>query len=347
MIAPKSDRTALYAAKKDAAVFAPFVRLLGRGPGKSRELTQDEAREAMTLILEQRVAPEQLGAFLMLMRYRRETAEELAGFVEAARALLPPLPDNAPSVDLDWPSYADRHKQLPWFVLSALLLAQNGVTVAMHGIDGMEGEGFAPTTRAALAHLGITPCASLEDAAARLAHDALIFLPLEAIAPRLDALFALRPLFSLRSPVNSFARVLNPLRARAHMNGVFHPAFLKLHRDTSRLTDHSVASVFKGGGGEAQRNPLKTCRVLTVNDGVDREEEWPALTPGKTYNWRGEPYDVARLSALWRGKLNHPSAQAAVTGTAALVLKLLGRAETPDDADQMAQQLWAERQPLN
>ena len=101
MIAPKTNSAASDSAETDSAAFAPFVRLLGRGPGISRELTRDEARKAMTLILEQRVAPEQLGAFLMLMRYRRETAEELAGFVEAARAILPPLPDDAPSVDLD------------------------------------------------------------------------------------------------------------------------------------------------------------------------------------------------------------------------------------------------------
>ncbi|MDP6304688.1 MAG: glycosyl transferase family protein [Alphaproteobacteria bacterium] len=330
----------------DSAAFAPFVRLLGRGPGKSRALTHDEARDAMTLILKDRVAPEQLGAFLMLMRYRRETAEELAGFVEAARALLAPLPDDAAAVDLDWPSYADRHKQLPWFVLSALLLAKNGVTVAMHGIAGLEDEDLAPTTRAALAHLGITPCASLQDAAARLTSETLVYLPLETFAPQLGTLFALRPMFALRSPVNSFARALNPLRARAHMTGVFHPDFRDLHRDTSRLTGQPRASVFKGGGGEAQRNPGKPCLVLMVNDGVDGEEEWPALTQDP-YDWRGEPHEVARLAALWKGDIDHPCAQAAVTGTAALALKLLGRAETSDDADAMAQQMWAGRTPLD
>ncbi|MBL6934438.1 MAG: glycosyl transferase family protein [Alphaproteobacteria bacterium] len=330
----------------DTDAFAPFVRILGRGPGKSRALTRDEARDAMTLILEDRVAPEQLGAFLMLMRYRRETAEELAGFVEAARALSPPLPEGAPDVDLDWPSYADRHKQLPWFVLSALLLAKNGVTIAMHGIAGQE-EDCAPTTRAALAHLGVTPCASLEDAAARLAREPLVYLPLENFAPQLEALFALRPLFSLRSPVNSFARALNPLGARAHMTGVFHPDFRDLHRDTSRLTGQACAGVFKGGGGEAQRNPLKPCLVVTVHDGVDGEEEWPALAQGKAYDWRGEAYDAARLSALWKGELENPVATAAVTGSAALALKLLGRAKTVSEADAMAQRMWAERPPLH
>ena len=83
-----------------------------------------------------------------------------------------------------------------------------------------------------------------------------------------------------------------------------------------------------------------------VNDGVDGEEEWPALTQDH-YNWRGEPHEVARLAALWKGEFDHPCAQAAVTGTAALALKLLGRAETSDDADAMAQQMWAGRTPLS
>jgi len=83
------------------------------------------------------------------------------------------------------------------------------------------------------------------------------------------------------------------------------------------------------------------------NDGADGEEEWPPLTQGKPYDWRGEPHEVARLSALWKGELDHPYAVATVTGTAALALKLLGRAGTITDADAMAQRMWAGRAPLD
>ena len=139
--------------------FAPFVAALGRGPGRSRDLDGAEAEQAMAMILENRVEPLQLGAFLMLMRYKRETADELAGFVRAVRDRLA-VPADGPQVDLDWPSYADKHKQLPWFVLSALLLAQNGVKVLMHGIAGFA-DGFAPTGRA-LDALGIPACDRFE-----------------------------------------------------------------------------------------------------------------------------------------------------------------------------------------
>jgi len=61
--------------------FAPYVRILGKGKTGSRSLDFDEARSAFTMILRGTVEPVQLGAFLMLLRVKEETPEELAGFV--------------------------------------------------------------------------------------------------------------------------------------------------------------------------------------------------------------------------------------------------------------------------
>ena len=129
--------------------FAEFLRTIGRGATLGRPLDETEAEQAMGMILDGAVEPVQLGAFLLVLRYRTETPAELAGFVRAARARS--VGADAITVDFDWPSYADRHKQLPYFVLAALLLAGNGVRVLMHGI---EGEG-AVTTPAALRALGV------------------------------------------------------------------------------------------------------------------------------------------------------------------------------------------------
>ncbi len=61
----------------------------------------------MKMILSEQVLPIQLGAFLMLMRVKEETPEELAGFVLAARESCN-LAGNATKVDLDWSSYAGK-----------------------------------------------------------------------------------------------------------------------------------------------------------------------------------------------------------------------------------------------
>jgi anthranilate phosphoribosyltransferase len=65
--------------------FATFVATLGRGPGRSRALTRGEAREAFGMVLRREPDPHQVGAFLMLLRFRGEDQAEIAGMVEAAR----------------------------------------------------------------------------------------------------------------------------------------------------------------------------------------------------------------------------------------------------------------------
>ena len=76
--------------RRDPHPFAQFVDILGRGKTLTRSLTIAEAEEAMEMILGGHVLPEQLGAFLMLLRVKEESPAEIAGFVRASRAALRP-----------------------------------------------------------------------------------------------------------------------------------------------------------------------------------------------------------------------------------------------------------------
>ena len=85
--------------------FSPFVRLLGRGKTLSRGLDANEAETAFGMILDGEALPEQIGAFLMLLRMKEETGAEIAGFVRAARARLPvtmELGSRTPGALRDW-----------------------------------------------------------------------------------------------------------------------------------------------------------------------------------------------------------------------------------------------------
>lgn len=317
--------------------FAAYLRTVGKGEKLSRPLSQDEAAEAMRMILAGRVEPVQLGAFLIVLRYRKETPAELAGFASAAREHL--ALRGRLEVELDWPSYADKHKQLPYFVLAALLLAQSGVRVLMHGIAG---DGPAGTP-AAVAALGIEPATSLDAAARGLETSNLAYMPLAALCPALNPLFDLKPLLGLRSPANTYARELNPFAAPHQIQGVFHPNYAPLHQEAARLLGQPNAAIFKGGGGEVQRNPKKACKVATLAAGEPGSEEWPALLPEDEHPWRDEPLDPVRVAALWRGDMTAPGPEAAVIGTAAIALKLLGRADGIKAAESQARELWNSR----
>jgi anthranilate phosphoribosyltransferase len=316
---------------------ARFIRTIGRGPTLSRPLTEAEAEEAMGIILRGEAEPEQIGAMMIVLRYRKETPEELAGFVRASRAIM--SRPAAGGAMLDWPSYADRHKQLPYFVLAARLLADAGIRILMHGLAG---EGPI-TTPKALAAIGIEPSASPDDAARRLDKDGIAYLPLDTFCAPLLGLFALRPVLGLRSPANTFARMLNPFGAPYQMQGVFHPNYLAAHQAAAQLLGQPNLAAFKGGGGEVQRNPEKLCRVVRLTEGAADEEEWPAIVPNARYPWRDEPFDPALLSALWNGSHDADPPVAAVVGTVAVALRLLGRADSPQAADAAARDPWRGR----
>jgi anthranilate phosphoribosyltransferase len=328
--------------KGQAVALAPYVRILGRGPGRSRSLTRAEAAAAMELMLKGEAAPEAVGALLMLMRYRHETPEELAGFVDAARASLPEW--RMPEVDLDWPSYAaGKSRGLPYFLLSALLLARNGTRVAMHGYNshGTKGAG----TRGALAALGIEAASTPADARSQLARMNFTYVPLDSLSPPLLGLLKLRSVLGLRSPVNSTLRLLNPWCASAALQGVFHPPYMGLHVEASRLLGQPRSSVFKGGGGEAERNPLKSLAVAGLEGGEPVAHIWPPLIPGTHRRLHeDERLDVAKLARLWRGEEEDTFSEAIVVGTAAVAIKAVGRAESLEHATAIARTWWDARE---
>ncbi len=318
--------------------FAPFIRILGKGRSGSRSFSQDEAVQAMRMILAGEVEPMQLGAFLMLLRVKEESPEELAGFVQAARETMP-LPEQAPQVQLDWSSYAGKRRQLPWFLLSALLLASHGISVFLHAVGGRrDNRVYTPET---LALLGIQPCQSLAEAATRIRSQHFAFMPLEALSPRLFEIMELRPVLGLRSPVNTIVRMLNPFRADAMMQGIFHPGYRDIHQLAAQLLEQPHLAVLKGEGGEIERNPDAACLVKRVDLGVLSDEEWPALFPSR--HLKDESMDIARLSGLWNGDLEDEYGLAAITGTAAIALKTMGLADTQEAAQGMAEDLWQKR----
>jgi len=319
-------------------LFAPFIRALGKGRQGARDLSADEACQAMHMILAGEALPMQVGAFLMLMRMKEETAEELAGFARAVQESLA-RPARLPEVRLDWSAYAGKRRQLPWFVLSALLLAQKGIPVFMHGTAGFDaGRVFVPT---ALAALGVPESRSLAEAAQRIASHRFAFVRLANFCPALEEMMQLRPVLGLRSPVHSIARMINPLSATALMQGIFHPGYADIHQGAASLLGVRRATVIKGESGEAERNPDAPCLVKSVIDGQAAEAEWPALFASR--HLKDETMDVQRLAAVWHGEASDEYGEAAVIGSAAVALWTLGEAATPAAADELARHLWASR----
>lgn len=300
---------------------APFVQIVARGKGRARAMTLDEAQEAMTLILQGDAAPEAVGALLMVMRLRGETAEEIAGFTAALRAH---VQGSLPKADLDWPSYAaGRSRGAPLFLLAARLVGQAGYTISMHGWNSHQNTD-----------------ASLRDALG-LAGPQVRYSPLESFSPEAFALLRLRDTFGLRSCFNTVLRMWNPSQAPATVQGVFHPSYRSLQAQAAKLLGQRDLTIIKGGGGEFERHPGKNIILFGLRDGTHIQEvAAPVLQATRRLHDVDQTID---LQALWQGSTDDPFAIATITGTAALALWTLKAAPDLQAAQDMADHLWATR----
>ncbi|OHC27281.1 MAG: hypothetical protein A2Y50_13130 [Pseudomonadales bacterium RIFCSPLOWO2_12_59_9] len=313
--------------------FAHFVRILGKGKRGARDLTREEAREAMGMLLDDKVEDTQLGAFLMLLRHKEESAEEMAGFAEAVRARL-----NAPQIrlDLDWPSYAGKKRHLPWYLLAVKALAASGVRILLHG-GGAHTAGRMYSEQL-IKLLEIPLCHDWADVAQTLDEQQLAFISLESWMPQLQRMIDLRNILGLRSPIHSLTRIINPLKAQCGLQSIFHPGYQVTHREASQLlADTSI--VIKGEGGEIEMNPDATSHLYGTTGGVDWDEQWPPLSPQR--HVKPEVLEPQHLLAVWQGRAEDAYGRLAVIATIALGLR--GQGEPREAAFARAEQIWAQR----
>ena len=317
--------------------FAQFIRTIGKGKTGRRSLTQQEAQTAMQMILANDVEPLQLGAFLMVLRVKEESAEEIAGFVLACREYINKDKPLMIKPDLDWSSYAGKKRQPPWFLLSALLLAQSGYRVFMHGASGHTPNRLY--SEEVLQQLGIAIATDWQQCEQQLHAHNFSFMPIKSLCKPLHDIIELRPLLGLRSPVHTLTRLLNPLGADTTLQSVFHPSYTDTHHHAARLLMQKNAAVFKGEGGEVEYRPQADITIKGLSNGeselytIPRQAEAPAET------------DVSSqiLLNLWQETKCNSHGLKAVLGTAAIALKTMGVAKDISQAQQLAQQLWDQR----
>lgn len=316
--------------------FAQYVRILGKGKTGSRSLNYDEAYQAFSMILKGEVLDVQLGAFLMLLRVKEESVEELSGFVQATRDHLNFAPLD---VDLDWSSYAGKRKHYPWFLLAALTLAHHGYKIVMHGAAGHTLNRVY--TEQVLEYLGYPICQSEQDVKAQLQLKHFAYLPLHVISPVLDELISLRNVMGLRSPIHTLARLINPFNAKATLQAIFHPAYRTSHQRTAFQLGYQNSAVIKGEGGEFERNPDAKTLICGIRDGEMYEYELPKLTPERSPI--EEELDLAIFKSVWLGESSHEYGELAIIETIGIALYTMKVVNDYAEAMAKAKTLWNTR----
>src|ERR1700709_2070835 len=110
---------------------ASYIKEIGRGRDGAGCLPEPQAHDLMSQVLDGRVTDLEIGAFALAMRIKGESIAELAGFLTAAHERCIGIKPTRPTIVL--PSYNGARKLPNLTPLLALLLAQEGAQVLVHG----------------------------------------------------------------------------------------------------------------------------------------------------------------------------------------------------------------------
>ncbi|KKL20388.1 hypothetical protein LCGC14_2455960 [marine sediment metagenome] len=224
-------------------------------------------------------------------------------------------------------------------LLSCFALADQGISIYMHGASGHTmGRLY---TEDVLQQLNIPTAKNWQEVQHQIDQRHFSFMPLEFMCPELKRIIDFRNYLGLRSPVHTLSRLLNPLAAPYSMQSIFHPSYGDSHQQAAIALGQQNAAVFKGEGGEIERRPEASCTVKTVTDGIAAEEFWPKMVEGRQHP--PEKLEIKDLIAVWRGQKEDQYANNAITGTLAVALRLLNKADTQQQALALAQQYWQDR----
>lgn len=258
--------------EEPTAIQIALARLLER-----RDLTRVEARDVMNAVMQGEATPAQIGAFLVALRIKGETAEEIAGCAEAMREhAVHVRPRRSDLVDTAGTG-GDGAGTFNISTAAAIVASAAGAGVAKHGNRAVSSaSGSADVLEALGFDLELAP-ARIERSIDELGFG-FLFAPMHHPAMRNAA--PVRRELATRTVFNVLGPLTNPAGARAQVLGVYSPELVPTIAEVLVALDARRAFVVHGAGGIDELSPAGPNLVCEVVEGSVRRRELDPLELG-------------------------------------------------------------------
>jgi anthranilate phosphoribosyltransferase len=241
------------------------------------DLTRDEACETMRTIMRGDATPAQIAGFLVALRAKGETADEIAGCAEAMREhVLRVNPQRDDLVDIVGTG-GDGANTYNISTAAALVAAGAGAAIAKHGNRAASSASGAADVLEALGFRLELPPERIERSIDELGFG---FLFAQAHHPAMKHAAPVRRELATRTVFNVLGPLTNPAGARALMLGVYSPELTRTLADALVQLGAERAYVVHGAGGIDELSPCGPNLVCEVASGVVREYELDPLDLG-------------------------------------------------------------------
>lgn len=254
-----------------------YLKRIATGPQMSKNLSREEARDGMTLVLNRSVDPVRAGVFLVALRMKRETDDENLGVLAALRDTTHFTTVEVPDlVDIGDP-YDGFARHLPASPFLPAVLAACGVPTVSHGCESL-GPKYGVTHHQILKAAGLRVDLSSDEAAARIADPNIgwAYVDQAKFHPELDALSELRRLIIKRPCISTWEKLCGPVRARGRNHlivGYVHPGYERPITMAGRDTGYASTIVVRGIEGGVIPSLNAQTRVVSYQSGKP-DEEW-------------------------------------------------------------------------
>ncbi|HZD86438.1 MAG TPA: anthranilate phosphoribosyltransferase [Gaiellaceae bacterium] len=241
------------------------------------DLPREHARATMAQIMAGEATPAQIAGFLVALRAKGETAEEIAGCAEAMREhVLHVDPMRHDLVDVVGTG-GDGANTYNISTAAALVTAAAGAAVAKHGNRAASSaSGSADVLEALGFRLELPP----ERVARSIDELGFGFLFAQAHHPAMRHAAPVRRELATRTVFNVLGPLTNPAGARALVLGVYSPELTRTLAEALVRLDATRAYVVHGAGGIDELSPCGPNLVCEVEDGLVREYELDPLDLG-------------------------------------------------------------------
>lgn len=253
-----------------ATAMRSYLQRIATGPELSKDISLEEARHGMQLILDGEADPVQAGIFLIALRMKRETDDETRGILEAIRAATTRVEARVDDVLEMADPYDGYNRTLPASPFLPAVLAACAVPTVSQGVRSV-GPKFGATHHQVLKAAGIDVDAPPEAVAARLEDPDIGwgYVDQSRFCPKLYELTELRRLIVKRPAITTTEVLAGPVTGRktTHLvTGFVHKPYPRIYAMLARHAGYDSALLVRGTEGGVIPSLRQTGKIWHYHD---------------------------------------------------------------------------------
>ena len=228
-----------------------------------QNLTRDKAFNVMSSIMSGEFDDPQIAGFLMALRAKGETVDEITGFAQAMRDIMVTVPLDFPAIDMCGTG-GDALGTFNISTTATFVVAGAGVHVAKHGNRSMTSKsGSADVLQA----LGIAIDKSVEESTKDIEEIGLGFMFAPAYHPAMKHAIGARKALATRTVFNILGPLCNPAEVKAQAMGIFHSDLTEVQAHVLKALGSTDVMVFHGRDGLDEISTTDTTKISQMQNG--------------------------------------------------------------------------------